>query len=186
MMLGNLTVDGEPLLRSTARPGDLLALTGPVGGAALGLKLLMDAASTGGSAAALAQMWRDPPARVQAGQSLLGIAHAAIDVSDGLLQDLGHVMQASDVGARLELGKLPLPPGYRDLAPPEAPLAFALAGGEDYELLVAIPRDRVENASCGITVCGAFTEPEAGLVLVHETGTEEKTDPRGWDHFGGS
>ncbi len=175
------TVDGDPLLRSGARPGDLLALTGPVGGAALGLRQLM-----AGGHAPLAGMWRDPPARIEEGRSLLGVARAAIDVSDGLLQDLGHVMEASGVGARLELARLPLPEGYRDLAPPGDSLAPALGGGEDYELLVAIAPGDLERADCGLVVCGAFTEPDAGLVLVHDDGTEERADPRGWDHFGGS
>jgi len=168
------TVDGEPLLRSGAEPGDLVALTGPVGGAALGLERLL-----AGEESPLAALWRDPPTRVEAGRALLGRAHAAIDVSDGLLQDLGHVMEASDVGARLELARLPLPAGCEDLAP-------ALGGGEDYELLVAIPPDALDGLACDLVVCGAITEAGTGLVLVHEDGTEEIVDPRGWDHFGGA
>jgi thiamine-monophosphate kinase len=167
-------VDGEPLLRSGARPGDLLALTGPVGGAALGLQQLL-----AGEQAPLAGMWRDPPTRVQEGRALRPVAHAAIDVSDGLLQDLGHVMEASGVGARLELARLPLPSGQEALTP-------ALAGGEDYELLVAIAPGDLQEAGLALHVCGAFTEPDPGLVLVHEDGSEERVDPRGWDHFGGS
>jgi thiamine-monophosphate kinase len=166
------TVDGEPLLRSGAVPGDLLALTGPVGGAALGLTRLL-----AGDESPLAGMWRDPPTRVEAGWSLLGRAHAAIDVSDGLLQDLGHVMEASGVGARIELARLPLAPGCVAPGP-------ALGGGEDYELLVAIPPDALDGLACDLVVCGSFTETGTGLVLVHEDGSEEEADPRGWDHFG--
>jgi thiamine-monophosphate kinase len=172
------TVDRDPLTRSGARPGDLVALTGPVGGAATGLRLLIDGQVTAGTEH-LARMWQDPPARVEAGRALLGLATAAIDLSDGLLQDLGHVMKASEVGARIELARLPLPPGFRDLAPPDDPLGPALRGGEDYELLVALPPD----ASTDLTVIGDFTGPGEGLVLVHEDGREDRADPVGWDHF---
>jgi thiamine-monophosphate kinase len=178
------TVDGWPLTRSGARPGDLVALTGPVGGASLGLGLLLDDAVGSGSEH-LARMWRDPPARVAEGRALKGLARACIDLSDGLLQDLGHVAGASDVGARIELERLPLPEGYEDHTDPADPWKAALVGGEDYELLLAIaPADREAAARAAeLSFIGSFTDPADGLVVVDGQGETRRVDPGGWDHF---
>jgi thiamine-monophosphate kinase len=184
------TVDRPPLTRSGARPDDLVALTGPVGGAALGLQLLLHGqVPTGGEA--LARMWMDPPARVETGRALLPFATAAIDISDGLLQDLGHLVKASGSGARLEIGRLPLPPGYEAFAPAGDPAGPALRGGEDYELIVTLPPAHLDGAAgaaravgCDLAVVGSMTTAGRGIVLVHEDGREEVVDPAaGWDHF---
>ncbi len=183
-------VDSPPLTRSGARAGDLVALTGPIGGAALGLAALLEGRAGTEPAASLAASWREPPDRVRAGMALLGIATAAIDISDGFLQDLGHMSRMSGVGARIEVDRIPLPAGYRELAPPADPLGPALAGGEDYELLVAIPpgsRDAASRAlaSAGATlhVVGEFTAEREALVLVDSSGAETGRPAGGWDHF---
>lgn len=130
---------GRILRRSGARAEDALLVSGTLGDAALGL--------LPGAAPALARRQRRPTPRLALGRALAGIAHACIDVSDGLLQDLGHLCRASGVGASLRLSELPLSPAYlrvaRGLADPFEP---ALSGGEDYELLAAVPVRRVPEA----------------------------------------
>jgi thiamine-monophosphate kinase len=124
--------DDPPLLRSGARPGDRLFVTGPLGRSAAGLRLLRQGPESGGPAAAgLVRAHRRPVARLAEGEAARRAgASAAIDLSDGLVPDLGHLAEASDIGAELEL--VPV----ADLATREE----ALTGGEDYELLVATGR----------------------------------------------
>lgn len=124
---------GRALRRDAARPGDRIFVTGTLGAAAL------DVARTergGGPARHL------PPVRLASGQALARLSRvgACIDVSDGLLADLGHVVEASGVGAQLDVSRLPLPRGFaRACAKLHLdPLALALAGGEDYELLFTV------------------------------------------------
>jgi thiamine-monophosphate kinase len=131
--------EGRALRRDGARPGDLLLVTGTLGDAALGLRP--------GAPAALARRQRRPTPRLPLGRALLGIARAAIDLSDGLVQDLGHLCEASRVGAELEAAALPLSDAYlRAQRGAPDPLAPALGDGEDYELLVAVPHARLREA----------------------------------------
>jgi thiamine-monophosphate kinase len=130
---------GRVLLRSGARPGDLVVASGTLGDAALGLE--------SGAAAALVRRQRRPRARLALGRALGGIARAAIDVSDGLVQDLGHVCEASGVGAVVEVERLPLSRAYREAVRgrPDA-WGAALSGGEDYELVAAVAPRRLAAA----------------------------------------
>ncbi|MBS2032562.1 MAG: thiamine-phosphate kinase [Deltaproteobacteria bacterium] len=116
---------GRALRRDGARPGDRLLVSGALGGAAAGLRK---------SASHLRARQRTPEPRVALGLLARDVAHAAIDISDGLAQDLRHVLQASKVGALLVDDAIPLERG--------ATLANALSGGEDYELLLAVPPKR--------------------------------------------
>ncbi len=135
---------GGPLLRSGARPGDHLLVTGPLGGSAAGLRLLRGGGVGGGQEQAgpwvdgLVRAYRRPMARIREGETArLAGATAAIDISDGLIADLRHLGRSSDVG--VELDSLPVADGASD---PEA-----LGGGEEYELLVATPHpDRLVEA----------------------------------------
>lgn len=192
-LLVSVTVVGTAsrpvMLRSGARPGDLLAVTGTLGGASLALRDLLAGDARPGSDR-LSGAWRVPPSRLRAGRGLREHATAAIDVSDGLLQDLTHLATASGVGARILARDLPLPGGYHDLAPVDDPLAPALAGGEDYEILAAVPPSRWEEASRAVaetgtdlTAIGIFTEPGDGVLIEHEDGTTERPVVGGWDHF---
>jgi thiamine-monophosphate kinase len=127
----------DPLLRSGARPGDGLYVTGPLGGSAAGLRLLRGGETAGtATAAALVRRHRRPVARLGEGElARLSGATAAIDVSDGLLADLAHLARASGVGVALDT--VPVMAG--------ATLDEALHGGEDYELVIATPDpDRLE------------------------------------------
>jgi thiamine-monophosphate kinase len=128
-----------PLLRSGARPGDRLYVTGPLGGSAAGLRILRrEEMAHPGPAADLVRRHRRPVARLGEGElARLSGATAAIDVSDGLLADLGHLAQASGVG--MALAAVPVMEG--------ATLEEALHGGEDYELVMAASDpDRLETA----------------------------------------
>src|SRR5512138_728353 len=148
--------EGRAVLREGARPGDLVAVTGTVGDAALGL--------LPGAPAALALRQRRPVPRLEAGTALAPLVRAAVDVSDGLAQDLGHLCRASGVGARIGAADLPLSAAYRRaVAGAPDPFAAALAGGEDYELVVAIAPASLEAARAAaarartpLTVVGRF------------------------------
>lgn len=133
-----LTVTGElshpPLLRTGARPGDLLYVSGTLGDARLGLQQLQAGVRRG----AAVKRQRRPEPRIALGQVAARFASAGMDVSDGLAQDLGHLCAASRVGVALDLERLPLSPAVRSALGPEG----ALQGGEDYELLLAVPPTR--------------------------------------------
>lgn len=183
-------VRGAALDRAGARAGDDLYLSGTVGDAALAL------AAAGGSAAALdfvdagfAQARLDrPEPRVALGQALGGVASACIDVSDGLLADLGHIGERSRVGARLQWQALPLSPALRR-QPLPLQQRCALAGGDDYELLFCAPparRRRVQQAAASAQVpvarIGEITA-EPGIVVLDEHGRRLAGDFAGFDHF---
>ncbi|MGH6952604.1 MAG: thiamine-phosphate kinase, partial [Alphaproteobacteria bacterium] len=132
---------GSAIRRAGARAGDSIYLSGTLGDGALGLRVL-----TGGLAglpeaarAALVGRYRVPEPRVSLGVRLVGLAHAAIDVSDGLMADLGHIAEASGVAAEVEASTLPFSSAARAaLEADPALLAAALAGGDDYELLFTV------------------------------------------------
>lgn len=150
-----LGVSGGALLeRSGAKVGDVLYVTGLPGDRALGLEVLL----AGGipedeGAKALADAWLDPRARVAEGRALLGRASAAIDVSDGLLADLGQLCRASGVGARLEVEAIPRHPRFDEVAAKlqVAPLDCLLGGGEAYELLFSAPPE-ADVSSIGVPI----------------------------------
>lgn len=131
---------GAPLLRSGARPGDLICVGGPLGGAAYGREVLLGRRP---GKRGDAMRFLRPPSRLELGAwlSRTGSASAAIDVSDGLTADLAHLCRASRVGADITADRIPTPPVLRRLLAAER-LRLALAGGEDYELLFTVPPDR--------------------------------------------
>ena len=131
---------GAVLTRSGARAGDRIYLTGTVGEAALGLRCLQAGVTTS-KAARFVERWRTPSAKIAEGRRLLGVASAAIDVSDGVLQDLEQVCEAAGVGAEINADDLPLGAGAMELAQQigDDAIELALSGGEDYELLFTAP-----------------------------------------------
>jgi thiamine-monophosphate kinase len=173
--------EGRAVLRAGARPGDLVAVTGTLGDAAMGMRP--------GAPRALVRRQRRPAPRLEAGRALAGVVRAAIDVSDGLAQDLGHLCRASGVGARIGLPDLPLSPAYRRLARRlRDPFAAALAGGEDYELVLAVAPTSLERARAAarragtpLTVIGRFVRGE-GVRVVGAQG-EPLSVPAGHDHL---
>jgi thiamine-monophosphate kinase len=142
----NITVAGtarRPLLRSGARPGHHLYVSGYLGDAAAGLELLQTHAAVGRAQRPLVDAQRRPSPHLAFGRLAAEFASAAIDVSDGLLQDLGHITEASGVGASLESTAIPVSDALFAHAGSRAKaLGLALGGGEDYVLLVAVPPRR--------------------------------------------
>ena len=188
----SITALGEQLpervvRRSGAAPGDLVCLTGTVGDAAAGLNELRQ----GGRQGFLVARQLDPQPRVAAGMALAeaGLVSAMIDVSDGVLGDLTHICELSGVGARLELGELPLSDEYRAACGAD-PYALALSGGEDYELLFCIPREKsleaenlLKTLSLRFSVIGEIVEGSA-VQPVLPGGGAYQPEQRGFDHFG--
>jgi len=143
--------------RGGAQPGDALVLTGEIGGAAAGLLLLQRpelATSVPSEIAARLRLRQlDPLPRLAAGQALAGAgARAMIDLSDGLGGDARHLAEASAASIRIDAAALPLAPGVAEVAAAAGrdPLELAASGGEDYELLAALPPDRLAAASAAI------------------------------------
>jgi thiamine-monophosphate kinase len=135
---------GCALLRSGARPGDRLVVTGTLGGAALGLAILEGGTSPPGARPFTSRQIRPrPPFRLGRSLAARGIASAAIDLSDGLTSDLGHLVRESGVGADVDLDRLPLARGFPAVCKGLGldPISLALYGGEDYELLFTLRRD---------------------------------------------
>jgi thiamine-monophosphate kinase len=182
-----LVPEGQALRRRGALPGDDLWVSGTLGDGALGLLVLqgkLDPAD--GSRDFLVRRYRLPQPRLALGQGLRGLAHAALDVSDGLLADLGHILDVSGVGAELWADQLPLSPAARDL--PGAREA-ALSGGDDYELLFTAPLGRREDVAALARRLGLpltrIGRMEAGsrVRVLDETGQEIAPARRGWQHF---
>ena len=175
------------LRRAGARPGDAVCVTGTLGDAALALAPPGDLQA--GEADFLQQRLDRPTPRVATGLALRGLATAAIDLSDGLAADLGHVLEASGVGASLDLVRLPLSPPLRRLAD-MGDWTHPLAGGDDYELCFTLPAARLaelETLDCGVDVTRIGTvEAEPGLRLVAPDGSPYTLTRAGYDHFGGS
>ena len=182
---------GLALRRDGAKPGDGIYITGTPGDAGLAL-----AAAFG--KVTVASEYRDdvrqrlerPEPRITQGLTLRGVASAAIDVSDGLAQDLGHILERSRVGARLEVDRLPLSPALIASLDRDAAIVTALASGDDYELCFTVPPERaaqLEAAAagweCRCTGIGVITD-EPGLQLVRADGSVFHLDRSGYDHFG--
>jgi thiamine-monophosphate kinase len=165
---------GRVVTRAGAVPGDVLYVTGTLGSAGLGVRR--------GRLAAV-------PDRVGAGVVLARVASAMIDVSDGLVQDVGHVCRASGVGAVVELARLPVAPACRRVLRARAP-AFAATAGEDYELVAAVPRRRerrllalAARIGCPMTPIGRFVRGPARVRVLGADGRSARLDLRGFDHF---
>lgn len=181
--------------RSGAAVGDDIYVTGTIGDSALGLALLAETRHTASprDRAHLIRRHCRPTARVQTGLQLAkaGIAKAMMDISDGLVQDMGHLCRASGTGATLWQERLPLSPAFRRVAG-DRDLTYALAGGEDYELLfTAATQHRKAVAQIAtrtrvpITRIGESIPRKHGLTLVNHEGAQVPVADLGYDHFGG-
>ena len=172
---------GRALLRGAARPGERVFVTGTLGGAAAGLALLERGRLRTPLERRLARRQQEPRPRLAEGAALAltRLSRAAIDVSDGLAQDLGHICEESGVGARIELGTLPVMRG--------ATLEQALSGGEDYELLFTVSRNGPSAAvlkrrlGCKVTEIGVITA-RPGLVITR-SGEPVRLVRGGFQHF---
>ena len=181
-----------PVLRSGARPGDGVWLAGPVGLAGAGLAVLTQSVQdarilTHADAAACLTAWRRPVARLEQGRALAGVAHAAIDVSDGLAHDTwqlataGDVIIVLDLAAILAAGGEALAAGARLLG--GAPEDFALHGGEDYALLAASDRALPGFVCIGSVEAASAASAASVRVLLRTASGIAPLEPRGFDHF---
>ena len=195
-VVGHAARPEDMVSRGGARPGDVLVLTGELGGAAAGLALLenpsLAAAVDAETAARLRRRQLEPQPRLGAGRALAGAgARAMIDLSDGLGGDAAHLALASGARLEIEAGSLPLAKGVAEiaLALGTEPLELASSGGEDYELLAALPAERLAEATSGIAALEATTLGQIGTVVAGE-GVEirlpggAKLDARGFDQLG--
>lgn len=197
-LLISVTAEGavpetEMVRRSGGRPGDALYVSGTLGDSALALRLLLVGETP---PPFLAARHHDPAARAALGRALAsaGAASAMIDLSDGLLADLGHLLEASGTGARIEAAALPLSPLFREaLAADPSLLELALGGGEDYELLFSVPpqaegRLSAAAAAAGVPVTrvGTLLPAAEGCVVLGPDGRPREGRRRGFDHFGGA
>jgi len=172
---------GLALYRAGARAGDDLWVSGELGGAALAL--------VHPEIAEAAQRLQLPEPRVELGERLRGLAHAAIDVSDGLAGDLQHVLARSGVGALVSYAQVPRPAVFRQLANPQLEKDCVLSGGDDYELLftaAAERRSELERLSRELRIplarIGGITSGEPKLTVLDHNG-EALAFRGGFDHF---
>jgi thiamine-monophosphate kinase len=189
----------QVLLRSGARPGDALLVTGTLGEAAAGLHLLLhpELMVPDTSAVPLKVAQLTPVPRVPEGRLLarLGSVTAMLDISDGLAGDLGHLCAQSQAGARLDQAALPISAATQDAArlAGQSALEWALYGGEDYQLLFTAPQSAVSRIKAMlwlttgtlVTVIGEMLPPEAGMQLCAPDGAMQPLAARGWDHLRG-
>jgi len=180
-----LVEPGRELRRSGARPGDSVLVSGTLGDAAAALGQLK---ATGKADPALRARLDRPEPRLALGRRLAGLASACIDVSDGLLADLGHLLDASGCGARIELARLPRADAMR--VDSEAELwDLQLAGGDDYELCFTVGAARLAEAEglaaeLGVRVSRIGTvEAQPGIRCLRPDGGLHQPPAAGWDHF---
>jgi thiamine-monophosphate kinase len=173
---------GALALRRGARPGDSLFVTGTLGGAALGLRALQAGRASEPLFATCVERFLRPRARLDVAEMIAARAHACIDVSDGLVQDLMHLCESSGVTAVIDLAAIPATPGMREGAPQlgAAIDTLLLAGGEDYELLFAANPARIPAELA--TPIGRFELGEPGVTVRGESGLPTAL-PAGFDHF---
>lgn len=171
---------GQAIPRNGARVGDKLFVTGTIGDAALGLQARLGALADPTGFLVSRSLLPEP----RVGLELAGLVSAAIDVSDGLIQDIGHICRESGVGAVIDANAVPTSPEAAALGPDY--LETRLTGGDDYELVLAVPPENVSllRAACGalpVTEIGVF---EAGAVVrVMQDHAAIKLSTPGWRHF---
>lgn len=178
---------GQALTRSGARIGDLLCVGGELGDAAAALPLALGQVSAAAEIAKpLLERYWTPQPQLALGQALRGRATAALDISDGLLADCGHLATASAVGLRIELDRLPLSPAILQWLGESRALECALTGGDDYRLVFTLPpaelarlqADWPQVAVIGQVVAGT------GVEVVDATGQQVTPVHAGYQHFG--
>ena len=180
---------GQSMLRTTANPGDKLAVTGYVGGSGGGLKLMQQRSKSSSAAAeCLCKVHRRPVPDVASGQILIdsGVV-TAMDISDGLADDLSKLCLSSGVSARIFSDHIPAHPLLKKTFPKQY-LDLALNGGEDYKLLFAAPHSVMElvmpQLPEGASIIGDIIGGKPGrVVIVDSSGTETVATRQGWDHF---
>jgi thiamine-monophosphate kinase len=190
IVFGNAADSNIMLTRSAANPGDEIAVTGYLGGAAGGLKIIENGLPVADSIKApLVQALNKPFPRVTEGQSMAAQGvKCAMDISDGLIADLQHICDASHAGAIVNTDAVPVHPAVKTAFGNEA-LDMAISGGEDYELLFTAGHDIMDKIKkqmdCQVTVIGKIVaDDKCGIILKDKEGNLSKTGKTGWNHFG--
>lgn len=177
------------LRRDRAKSGDDIWVSGTIGGAALALRQLLASGATVSIDSGLRERLEMPQPRVLLGRRLTAIAHAAIDLSDGLVTDLAHIAKQSALTATIEWSMLPIHPALNaeDVVMRQA---CALAGGDDYELCFAASvghRDAIQQLAealgLALTRIGTFTTGSAQVRVINHDGAELVLNASGFDHF---
>jgi len=189
-MLGEMDKK-QVITRSGARPGDLIFVTGTLGDSSAGLEVLQRKAGGRGQGTEVRKLIEKhlrPVPLIVEGRKIAasGIASAMIDVSDGLSSDLGHICEESGVGAEIVAANIPLGAGVMSLKTLERPaLAYALSGGEDYELLFTVPPDKLRkfrSLRLGASEIGVITRGRS-MSIVGGDGRKALLPASGYDHF---
>jgi thiamine-monophosphate kinase len=190
LQLMGLVEPAHMLTRGGGHVGDDIYVTGTLGDSAAGIMLIKERTSApqGSAAAALKERFYRPVPRVGAGVALGPLATSAIDVSDGLLADLGHICKASSCGATIDVERVPLSAELMSLFPPQEALAHALGGGDDYELCFTAPPSRAEEIETALEAAGTpvrrIGQLVAGQTVICRRDGEPYTPPvRGYRHF---
>ncbi len=170
--------------RSGAKSGDLIYVTHTLGDAAAGLAFLQNkiALQSPAQQQFILSRLNCPTPRVQIGNQLRGIASAAIDISDGLIADLKHILESSRVGASVNIDAIPLSKALREFVKKEEALSFALQGGDDYELCFTVPKDKKNQIPLQCTCIGEITDSNE-LDLRHSDNTKYNQHIDGYQHF---
>ncbi|WP_367154544.1 thiamine-phosphate kinase [Methylomonas sp. HYX-M1] len=170
---------GGALLRSAAKVGDLIYVSGQVGNAGLGLKIKQGWACSEPDLPLRAM--DKPHPRIAEGLALRGVAHACIDISDGLAADLGHILDRSEVGACLEWERVPLSAPVQEYIRLTGDWRMPLIAGDDYELCFTVPAKRGDLVPAGCYCIGVI-QAEPGL-RIRRAGREETIAAKGYEHF---
>lgn len=190
IQLMGLVPAGRALTRSGARAGDHVFVTGTLGEGAAALQLFEPGLKlTGTVREHLRKRFYQPTPRLQEGVKLRGLASAALDVSDGLLADLGHIAEQSALGAELQLSALPLAPWLKKLAHAETVQGWALSGGDDYELCFTVPpanlagiEGMIADGELVASCIGRMTA-RVGVRCIDDSGELVHVDRAGYRHF---
>lgn len=179
--------EGLALRRDGAKPGDLIYVSGSVGDAGAGLGLTLKGHID--ESDFLVQRFVSPTPRLALGQKLLTIASAAIDISDGLLADLGHILKRSQVGAQLQSDYVPVSKALLEAVGKEQALQLALSAGDDYELCFCVSAEQVaemeilaKQVGVDVSQIGVITR-EPGLTVLDEYGQLVPLTKTGYQHF---
>jgi thiamine-monophosphate kinase len=180
--------EGRALRRSGAQAGHYIYVTGTLGDAALALTPRLAELTDTYRPYLLGRLYRPSP-RVLEGMILRAIASSAIDISDGLIADLGHILEASHVGAVLEVDRLPLSAALEEIKDRRYGWELALAGGDDYELCFTVPPEhqavlesKCSDFACTVSCIGRI-EAERGLRCIEHDGTPYIPQSAGYRHF---
>jgi thiamine-monophosphate kinase len=179
---------GKSLRRSGANSGDLIYVTGQLGAAAYALKHINQPESFPSATEKELQRLNRPEARVKTGLELRDNATSCIDISDGLLADLGHILKASKVGAEIKISQLPLSESLEKMDEKEA-IELALTGGDDYELCFTLPKGLSESAMnklesiCPIHCIGKINKEASKLIFIDDDGQPLDIKLNAYRHF---